>query len=271
MSSRSSRLLFSLLVTKTSLARRSRTRGRPGRPRARCRTSARCRCAGSRSRAPSVVALTVSSGLIWKTPKPELRDLDAVVQGDRGHAMPQGVPSIGEAPRDAGRAACRREPLPGRGRSTPALPPCGTADRDADRRSSGAPASASSAASAGGQRRDGERGLRAPGVDGRAGERRAGGDAERQPGDRPGQRLGERRARHPRLHQRRAGHEHRRDGQAGEERRSRSSTGSEPTAQQQLRRRAPKSDRACRRTGRPACRAAGRGRRPARRRGCPPA
>ena len=58
---------------------------------------------------------------------------------------------------------------------------------------------------------------RAPGVDGRAGQRRAGGDAEGQAGDRPGERLGEDAGRDPRLDQRRPGHEHRRDREPGEE------------------------------------------------------
>ena len=102
------------------LARRCRTRGRPGRPRARCRTSARCRCAGSRSPARTVVALTRVLGLDLEDAEPELRDLDAVVQGERGHGCHRGGPSdrggrhaVGARPASRPATRGRRLPTPG--------------------------------------------------------------------------------------------------------------------------------------------------------------
>ena len=49
---------------------RGRRRARPRRPRARCRRPRPCRCGGSRRRARSRRPSVVSSGRLWKTPRP---------------------------------------------------------------------------------------------------------------------------------------------------------------------------------------------------------
>ena len=99
--------------------------------------------------------------------------------------------------RDPGRGATCGSPGPAARRAVHA-PACAVG-----RRSTGAPASASSPASAADSAGTAKARLGAPGVDAGAGERRPGGDAERETGDHPGQRLGQRRPGHPRLHQRR--------------------------------------------------------------------
>ena len=127
-------------------------------------------------------------GLDLEDAEAQLGDLDAVVQGDRGRAT-------GRLPSDRGGAAhpgaaCRREPLPGRGalHARASALRYGDRDRTAQQRR---PRQREERGQSGGQGRDGEGGLRSPGVHGHAGQRRAGGDAERQAGDRPRQRLGE--------------------------------------------------------------------------------
>ena len=252
------RLLFSLLVTKTSLAGDAGLADGLRRPPSRCRTSARCRCAGSRSPAPSVVASTVSSGLIWKTPKPSCGISTPLLRAMVGTEMATGDSSRdrGGARDDGARGLPREAATPPLDTPRPRFRP---AERRAGtgRRSSGAPrqreqrrpAAAASAGTA-------KAASRSPGVHGRSGQRRAGGHAEGQAGDRPGQRLGEHPGRDPGLHQRHAGHQHRRDRQPGEEPAA-DQHRQRAHAPQQLRRER-RRHRGSRRSGRRACPAAGR-------------